>query len=522
MDKATEAGSAPSAPVRAEAPSRWARWQARVGSWRPWRNGRFQTPTWALDWSPSSWPKLLRTTAFKLSVAYFFIIGLGFTLVLERVGENVRQLIDDQMRQTINAELKGLSEQYKEGGLNQLVAVVEQRARRPGATIYLVASPTGVTLAGNVVELPAGVLDQSAANAAVETDYERLGEPNLHRRAMAGVFLLPGHFRLLVGHDLEDRERLARILGSALFTSLLWLLMIGAFGGLFVARRLLNRVDAMSAKAATLLQEDLSGRLPLSGSDDELDRLARNLNAMLDRIAALMEGIRQVSDNIAHDLRTPLTRLRNNAEHALLLENGEDAYRSALEKSIDEADGLIRIFDALLLIARAESQSAGEGMTTELDAAALARDMAELYEPSAEDKGVEIHVEAPPSLPFRGQRELIGQALANLIDNALKYGASRPSGAAARIVITAAGDDTGVEIAVADNGPGIPANERERVLQRFVRLEASRSRPGSGLGLSLASAVARLHGGVLRIEDAEPGLRAVLTFPRPRDAAGSL
>jgi signal transduction histidine kinase len=334
---------------------------------------------------------------------------------------------------------------------------------------------------------------------------------------MAGVFLLPGHFRLLVGHDLEDRERLAHILGSALFTSLMWLLVIGAFGGLFVARRLLNRVDAMSAKAATLLHEDLSGRLPLSGSGDELDRLARNLNAMLDRIATLMEGIRQVSDNIAHDLRTPLTRLRNNAEQALLLDHGEAACRAALEKTIDEADGLIRIFNALLLIARAESQSSGENLTN-LDAAALVRDMAELYEPAAEDKGVEMRVNTPPSLPFRGQRELIGQALANLIDNALKYGAPDAPGEAARIEITASGDDRGgVEIAVADHGPGIPPDERARVVERFVRLEASRSRPGSGLGLSLAAAVARLHGGVLRIEDAEPGLRAVLVFPHLKE-----
>jgi signal transduction histidine kinase len=511
-NKATESdGASRTLPGK---PSRW----ARFTSWKSWRQWR---PSWPAGVSLSvSWTRLFRTTAFKLSIAYFFIIGLGFTLVLEQVGQNVRQLIDDQMRQTINAELKGFSEQYKEGGLNQLVSVVEQRARTPGASIYLVASPNGVTLAGNVVDLPAGVLDQTEATAAVETDYERLGQPNVRRRAMAGVFLLPGHFRLLVGHDLEDRERLAHILGSALFTSLLWLLVIGAFGGLFVARRLLNRVDAMSAKAATLLQEDLSGRLPLSGSGDELDRLARNLNAMLDRIAALMEGIRQVSDNIAHDLRTPLTRLRNNAEQALLLDHGEAACRAALEKTIDEADGLIRIFNALLLIARAESHSSGEGLT-DLDAAALVRDMAELYEPAAEDKGIEMRVTAPPSLPFRGQRELIGQAVANLIDNALKYGAPDAPGAAARIEITASGDDKRVEIAVADHGPGIPPDERARVMERFVRLEASRSRPGSGLGLSLAGAVARLHGGALRIEDAEPGLRAVLVFPHLKQGAES-
>ena len=223
--------------------------------------------------------------------------------MLERVGENVRELINAQMSQTIDAEIKGLADQYADGGLNQLVAVVERRSRAPGASIYLVAAPNGVAVAGNVLDLPAGVFDQKTA---VEMAFiERLGEPNVARRAIARVFTLPGNFRLLIGHDLEDRERLRHLLGSALFTSLLWLLVIATFGGLFVARRLLQRVDAMSAKAATLLQEDLTGRLPLSGADDELDRLAQNLNAMLDRIASLMEGIRQVSDNIAHDLRTP-------------------------------------------------------------------------------------------------------------------------------------------------------------------------------------------------------------------------
>ncbi len=463
----------------------------------------------------ATWARLFRTTAFKLSIAYFVIIGLGFTLVLDKVGENVRELIDQQMRQTIEVDLKGLADQYAEGGLTQLVAVVDRRARFPGASIYLVVSPTGVVLAGNVLELPADVLDQKNA---VETSYERIGEPNAKRRAIAQVFELPGHFRLLIGHDLEDRERLSHILGSALFTSLLWLLVIGAFGGLFVARRLLNRVDAMSAKAATLLQEDLSGRLPLSGSGDELDRLARNLNAMLDRIASLMDGIRQVSDNIAHDLRTPLTRLRNNAEQALQLDEGEAACRAALEQVIDEADGLIRIFNALLMIARAESHSSGETLS-DLDAAALARDMAELYEPAAEEEGVALGVDAPAPLPFRGQRELIGQALANLIDNALKYGAPDLPGGQARVEIFARGDEDRVEISVADRGPGIPAEQRSRVLERFVRLEDSRSRPGSGLGLSLAAAVARLHGGELRLEDFSPGLRVVLSLPRQNNHA---
>jgi signal transduction histidine kinase len=462
---------------------------------------------------------LFRTTAFKLALAYFIIIGLGFTLALERVGENVSELIDAQIDQTLDAELKGLTDQYEDGGLTQLLNVVQRRSLAPGASIYLVTAPNGLAVAGNVLELPAGVLDQTLP---IEIAYERAGQANIRRRALARVFVLPGNFRLLIGHDLEDRERLGRILGSALTGSLLWLLSIGAFGGFLVARRLLQRVDAMSAKAATLLQEDLTGRLPLSGAGDELDRLAQNLNAMLDRIARLMEGIRQVSDNIAHDLRTPLTRLRNNAEQALIENNGAAASRQAfalaLERVIEEADGLIRIFNALLLIARAEALSSSEGFS-ELDACALAADMAELYEPSAEERGVQLKVEGVGTERFRGHRELISQALANLIDNALKYGAPELPGWEGEVTVAVKGDARRIEISVGDRGPGIPAADRERVLERFVRLEASRSRPGSGLGLSLASAVARLHGGTLRIEDNAPGLRVVLALPRGERAS---
>jgi signal transduction histidine kinase len=276
--------------------------------------------------------KLFRTTVFKLTLSYVIMVGIGFALALDRVGENVRELVDTQIRETIDADLKGLDDQYEDGGLTQLASVVERRARAPGSAIYLLSAPNGITVAGNVLELPSGVVDQAEA---VETRYERLGEPNIQRRALARVFVLPGNFRLLVGHDLEDRERLRHILGSTLATSLVWLVAIGGLGGLFVARRLLHRVDVMSAKAATLLQADLSDRLPLSGADDELDRLATNLNAMLDRISALMQGFREVSDNIAHDLRTPLTRLRNNAEQALLNERGEKAKTAALERVIE-------------------------------------------------------------------------------------------------------------------------------------------------------------------------------------------
>jgi signal transduction histidine kinase len=473
---------------------------------------KFKTATFArIAWAG----RLFRTTAFKLALAYVIIIGLGFTLALGRLGENVAELIDQQIGQTLDADVKGLTDQFEEGGLGQLVNVVQRRALAPGASIYLVTASNGMPIAGNVLELPPGMLNQTEA---VEISYERPGEANVRRWALARVSVLSGGFRLLVGHDLEDRRRLGRILGSALTGSLLWLLAIGAFGGFLVGRRLLQRVDAMSAKAATLLHEDLTGRLPLSGAGDELDRLAQNLNVMLDRIARLMEGIREVSDNIAHDLRTPLTRLRNHAEQALLADEGEaasqdDARKLALERVIEEADGLIRIFNALLLIARAEASPSSEGFS-ELDGAALAADMAELYEPSAEERGVRLKVAAQGAQKFRGHRELIGQALANLIDNALKHGAPALPGETGEVAVAVTGDARAVEISVGDRGPGIPAADRERVLDRFVRLEASRSRPGSGLGLSLAAAVAQLHGGALRIEDNAPGLKVTLRLPR--------
>jgi signal transduction histidine kinase len=457
--------------------------------------------------------KLLRTTAFQLTLVYLVIFILFAFSLLGYFALNTRRLITEQITTTVDTEIAGLREQYNQGGIRRLVIVVDLRSRRPGSSLYLVTTATGEGLAGNVGSLEPGVLDHPGW---LETNYRRLEAPegNDHR-ALVQVVQLPGGFRLLVGRDLEERERLFGIIANAGQWSLALVIVLGLAGGFFVSRRVLNRVEAMTETAQTIMAGDLAGRLPVAGTGDELDRLADHLNAMLERIEALMHGLKEVSDNIAHDLKTPLTRLRNRCEQALRGSAGVHDYRAALEATIAESDDLIRTFDALLMIARAESGQARDNMT-EFDAAEIARDVGELYEPLADEKGIALTVEAPTAAPVRGNRELVSQALANLIDNAIKYAGpnGKLNGAPAEIVVKAGNDGERIAISVADRGPGIAEADRGRVVERFVRLEQSRSEPGSGLGLSLAAAVARLHGGELKLEDNHPGLRSTIALPR--------
>ncbi len=458
--------------------------------------------------------KLFRATAFRLTLVYLLVFALFAAFLLGYFALNTRRLITEEITSTVDAEIAGLSEQYNQGGIRRLVFVIETRSRRPGSSLYLVTTPSGEGLAGNIGSLVPGVL---AKPGWMETVYRRLEEPETaEHRALVRVLQLPGGFHLLVGRDLEERERLFDIIANAGRWSLAIVMILGIAGGVFVSRRVLNRVDAMTHTAQTIMAGDLSGRLPIAGSGDELDRLASNLNAMLERIEALMRGLKEVSDNVAHDLRTPLTRLRNHAEEALRTAKDEAGYRGALEATIEESDGLIRTFNALLMIARAESGEAREGMS-EFDAAEVAHDVSELYEPLADDKGLALRVETT-SAPVKGNRELVSQALANLVDNAIKYaaepGANGANGVVSEIVVTAGAEGDRIKLAVRDGGPGIPASDRAHVVERFVRLEQSRTKPGSGLGLSLAAAVARLHGGELKLEDNAPGLKAILDLPR--------
>jgi signal transduction histidine kinase len=460
-----------------------------------------------------TWRKLMRSTAFRLTVAYMLIFTVFAAGILVYVAWNARRVIDDQIRLVIEAEITGLAEQNRIGGLRRLMAVIEQRSRAPGASLYLLTSPFGERLAGNVSVLPPGILDKPGE---IEIPYALEGDQQASaHRALVRVYLLPAGFRLLVGRDLDERLRIRAAVQRAGGWSLILVLVLGSFGGWVVTRRVLRRVDGMTETAQNIMSGDLKGRLAVAGTGDELDRLALNLNAMLDRMGELMTGLRQVSDNIAHDLKTPLTRLRNRAEEALRTPRGPEELRTALDGVIEDADNLIRVFNALLMIARLEAGQVRESMGP-MDGAELAQSVGELYEPLAEDAGATLTVTAAANAGFTGNRELVGQALANLLDNAIKYGQPAEGQGPPAVMLSVAAGPESVTFTVADRGPGIPEADRARVLERFVRLDGARTRPGFGLGLALAAGVARLHGGSLSLEDNAPGLLATLTLPRAR------
>jgi signal transduction histidine kinase len=455
--------------------------------------------------------KLIRTTAFRLTLVYLLLFALFAASLLGFFAWNTRRMITEQITTTVNAELADLTDVFNRRGLRGVSFAIENRALRPGANLYLLVTPAGQAVAGNVGALPPGTMTGSGW---LETAYQRLEEQDkAPHRALVRISELSNGFRLLIGRDLDERRRIFGIVAKAAQWSMLVVVVLGLAAGVFVGRRVLRRIDAMTGTTRRIMAGDLSERLPIGRSGDELDRLADNLNLMLERIEALMNGLKEVSDNIAHDLKTPLTRLRNRAEEALAMSSSEADYRAALERTIEESDALIRTFNALLMIARAES---GQGGAAEdFDAADVARGIHELYEPLAEDDGLALYVETAPAV-LRGNRELVSQALANLVENAIKYGKlsqTAPDAAPPSILIKACREGDLVLLSVTDHGPGIPEADRKRATERFVRLEASRTQPGSGLGLSLASAVAKLHRGELRLDDAAPGLRATLAFP---------
>jgi len=316
---------------------------------------------------------------------------------------------------------------------------------------------------------------------------------------------LPSGLQLLVGRDIEDKIRTQQLLKNAIAGGTGLMLVLGLLGGFALSRWTIGRLEEVNRTTAAIMAGHLGRRIELLGGGDEFDELAQHLNAMLERIEQLLASMREVTDNIAHDLRTPLNRIRSRIEVALLEELDREQARDVLEATMRDADALISTFNALLSIARAEAGSERREHEP-VDLSQLARDVVELYEPLAEERRIALSVEARSPVVVEGSQQLLAQALANLVDNAIKY---TPEGGAVQVRTHAEPDPT---LEVADNGPGIPPELREKALERFVRLQPDRSTPGNGLGLSLVAAVAKLHGAQLQLGDAGPGLLVTLRF----------
>ncbi len=410
--------------------------------------------------------------------------------------------------------MRFLSARYRDGGLPVLINAISEHSAPANSALYLLTDREGRWLAGNLDTVASALWE---TQGAAEFSYRKPGSGQRERPAYGLVARLPEDLHLIVARDVESQEALKRLLRTAFLLGYAFIIAIGTAGAVIVSRRVLGRVDAASTAARSIMQGNLAQRIPVTGRNDEFDRLSQNLNAMLDRIQDLMAGLKNVSDNIAHDLKTPLHRLRTRAERALQSSRSPDKLAEALGSVIEEADTLIQTFDALLSIARLEAGSRSESFGP-LNICALTRDVADLYEPAAEERGLSLKLSCIGDVMIAGEKHLIGQALANLLDNAIKYAApgakagENAQEASVEIGLEDKGD--AVDIVISDNGPGVPAADRERVLQRFVRLQPSRSIPGSGLGLSLVAAVARLHDGAVALEDNEPGLRVRLTLKK--------
>jgi signal transduction histidine kinase len=452
-------------------------------------------------------PSLLQTQAFRIVLVYVLLFAFSVTALLFFTYWNTRRTLDAQTDQIIEAEITGLDEEYRHFGLPGLVETVRSRSLHLGQSIYFLGDGLHHFLAGNLEFWPQ---ISGAPGDMVEFEFERPVDGKLEsRRARGRVYGVPGGFSLLVAQDVHDRYLTERMFTTTLPWTVILILILGTAGGALIGRNMLRRLDTINRTSGEIIAGDLSRRVPLTGSGDEFDVLSENLNRMLDRIERLMKGLREVTDSVAHDLRTPLTRLRNRLEESAARLSASGAQAGEIERAIAETDQLIGTFNALLLIAETDAGTTRAAMSA-LILGEVAADVVELYEPLAEERKVALSLMPGPPVVIEGNRSLIAQALANLVDNAIKY---TPAGG--RVGIRAAITNEGADLSVADSGPGIPEPDRPRVTERFVRLEASRNSPGTGLGLSLVAAVAHFHHAELVLEDNAPtGLKAVLRFPR--------
>ncbi len=446
---------------------------------------------------------LFRSAGVRFALVYAGLLAISAAALAVFLWWATAGLLDRQVEAAVRADARGLAERWEEGGIPALVLTIQDRLAEnvDDDAIYLLTTPLGRPLAGNLAHWPTVV---QRTDGWYELPVMRAG---VHSIGLVHRYDLPGGYQLLVGRDVRNRAQLRRLLTDAL----LWAMGVVAIMvtiGAAVVRSLFRRTLAnVSATATAIAAGDLTRRVRLSGRGDEFDQLAETINDMLDRIARLMDGVRQVSNAIAHDLRTPITRARTRLEDAAIHAATPEDLRAAIERATADLDGIVAVFQALLRISEIEAGSRRSAFAG-FDLAPVLADIAELYGAVAEEKEVRLDVDLPDRLAAYGDQALVQQAVANLLDNAVKFS---PPGSTVRL--GARGRAGQAEIIVADQGPGIPEADRARATERFFRGEYARSTPGAGLGLALVQAVAQLHGGRLLLEDADPGLRARLVLP---------
>ncbi len=448
---------------------------------------------------------MLRSASFKMASVYAALFSLSAAVFMLFIWWATAGLLERQVESAIRADAQILSEHWLEGGLASLVVNIHERLDQDidNAALYLLEDAAGNHLAGNIEHWPPAI---TSTSLWYELPVSRGGTRGL---AEMRAFELPGGDRLLIGRDIRGRDMLRRLLGQTLLYALL-LVFVLSMVGVIVVRNLFHRmVSNVADTTSRIAAGELGERVKLIGTGDEFDQVAETINDMLDRIARLMDGVRQVSNSIAHDLRTPITRARGLLEDALAHERHPDELRAAIEHAVDNLDDITKVFEALLRISEIEAGSRRSAFGL-FDLAPLLSTLGEFYAALAEEGGATVEVEAPASLEVRGDRALLQQAIANLLDNAVKF--SRRGGV---VRLGAAIIGGRAVVSVVDDGPGMPPEDLARATERFFRGETARSTPGSGLGLALVLAVVQLHGGELRLEDAGPGLAARIVLPLP-------
>jgi len=460
--------------------------------------------TTAADARPARRRRLLRSAGVRFAVLYALVFGLSTVVLAASLRYSTIGLLDRQTHEAIRTDARGLAAHFKTGGLPALVLTLDGRINEDinENAIYLLVDPLGNRIAGNLTRWPQGI---DTPQAWYQVPVERAGKRS---HALMRYYDLPGGFQLLVGRDVTARTQLRRVLRDGLIWALAAMVLLGTLGALVIRGLFKRSLADISATSRAIARGDLTQRVRRSGQGDEFDELAETINDMLDRITKLMDGVREVSNAIAHDLRTPITRARARLEDAASHARSEDELRLAVERATGELDGVVKVFQALLRIAEIEA-GARRSAFAAINLTPVLEDLTEFFEAVAEERHIAIDTSWPAQLPLVGDRDMIQQAIANLLENAIKF--SPPDH---RVGMTARIEAAQIEISIADHGPGIPEADRPRATERFYRGEQARSTPGTGLGLALVSAIAQLHGGMLRLEDNDPGLRAVLVLPQ--------